>query len=67
MLRPSEMLPQAALSRDALPLDGRATLHSIVQIVNHGTAHRAETGLLLDRLGRSPGDLDYAYYCFEHP
>ena len=41
--------------------------HSIVQIVNHGTAHRAETGLLLDRLGRSPGDLDYSYYCFEHP
>ena len=41
--------------------------HSIVQIVNHGTAHRAETGLLFDRLGRSPGDLDYAYYCFEHP
>ena len=21
--------------------------------------------LLLDRLGRSPGDLDYSYYCFE--
>jgi uncharacterized damage-inducible protein DinB len=41
--------------------------HSITHIVNHGTAHRAETGLLLERLGRSPGDLDYAYYCFEHP
>ena len=46
---------------------GNGLAHSIVQIVNHGTAHRAETGLLLDRLGRSPGDLDYAYYCFEHP
>ena len=40
---------------------------SIVQMVNHGTAHRAETGLFLDRLERSPGDLDYSYYCFEHP
>ena len=40
---------------------------SIIHVVNHGTAHRAETGLLLERLGRSPGDLDYAYYCFEHP
>lgn len=41
--------------------------HSITHVVNHGTAHRAETGLLLERLGRSPGDLDYAYYCFENP
>ena len=41
--------------------------HSIMHVVNHGTAHRAETGLLLERLGRSPGDLDYIYYCFEHP
>jgi uncharacterized damage-inducible protein DinB len=40
--------------------------HSITHVVNHGTAHRAETGLLLERLGRSPGDLDYAYYCFEN-
>jgi uncharacterized damage-inducible protein DinB len=41
--------------------------YSIMHVVNHGTAHRAETGLLLERLGRSPGDLDYIYYCFEHP
>ena len=39
--------------------------HSITHVVNHGTAHRAETGLLLERLGRSPGDLDYSYYCLE--
>jgi len=38
---------------------------AITHVVNHGTAHRAETGLLLERLGRSPGDLDYAYYCRE--
>ncbi len=41
--------------------------HAITHVVNHGTAHRAETGLLLERLGRSPGDLDYSYFCFEHP
>ena len=40
--------------------------HAITHLVNHGTAHRAETGLLLERLGRSPGDLDYSYYCLEH-
>src|SRR5262245_57340252 len=41
--------------------------HAITHVVNHGTAHRAETGLLLERLGRSPGDLDYLFYCFQHP
>ena len=40
---------------------------AITHVVNHGTAHRAETGLLLERLGRSPGDLDYIFYCSEHP
>jgi uncharacterized damage-inducible protein DinB len=39
--------------------------HTITHLVNHGTAHRAETGLLLERLGRSPGDLDYSHYCLE--
>lgn len=34
----------------------------IVHLVNHGTHHRAETGLLLDRIGRSPGDLDYLLF-----
>jgi uncharacterized damage-inducible protein DinB len=40
---------------------------AITHLVNHGTAHRAESGLLLEQLGRSPGDLDYSRYCFEHP
>ena len=34
----------------------------IVHLVNHGTHHRAETGLLLERIGRSPGDLDYILF-----
>ena len=44
------------------PLD-----QTIIHVVNHGTAHRAETGLLLERLGRSPGDLDYVLFCRLHP
>jgi len=38
---------------------------AITHVVTHGTAHRAETGLLLERLGRSPGDLDFAHYVRE--
>ena len=45
-----------------IPLD-----QTIIHVVNHGTAHRAETGLLLERLGRSPGDLDYVLFCRLHP
>lgn len=37
--------------------------HLVTHVVNHGTHHRAETGMLLERLGRSPGDMDYMYYC----
>ena len=37
----------------------------ILHLANHGTAHRAETGLLLERLGRSPGDLDYTVFMNE--
>ena len=39
----------------------------VIHVVNHGTAHRAETGLLLERLGRSPGDLDYFLFIRDHP
>ena len=35
----------------------------ITHVINHGTHHRAETGMLLERIGRSPGDMDYVYYC----
>ena len=35
----------------------------ISHVVNHGTHHRAETGVLLERIGRSPGDMDYILYC----
>lgn len=37
--------------------------HLVAHVVNHGTAHRAETGMLLERIGRSPGDMDFVYFC----
>jgi uncharacterized damage-inducible protein DinB len=39
----------------------------VAHLVNHGTQHRAETGLLLERIGRSPGNLDYFYFVIERP
>lgn len=35
----------------------------VAHVVNHGTAHRAETGMLLERISRSPGDMDFVYFC----
>jgi uncharacterized damage-inducible protein DinB len=51
--------PRSGVPREQ-PLD-----QLVLHLVNHGTAHRAETGLLLERLGRSPGDLDYTIFLNE--
>ena len=65
----SEQAADAALRYQ----DSRGVTHQqplsrlIAHVVNHGTGHRAEAGLLLERLGRSPGDLDYSLYCRQHP
>jgi uncharacterized damage-inducible protein DinB len=34
----------------------------VSHLVNHGSHHRAEAGLMLASLGRSPGDMDYIYF-----
>ncbi len=37
----------------------------ISHLVNHGTHHRAETGIALATLGHSPGDPDLLYFMYE--
>ncbi len=39
----------------------------VLHVVNHGTQHRAEAGLVLERIGRSPGNVDYYEYALGHP
>lgn len=34
----------------------------ITHVVNHGTLHRGEAGMLLAAHGRSPGDIDFVYF-----
>jgi len=41
----------------------RGVWQILTHALNHGTHHRAETGLALARHGRSPGDLDFVYFC----
>ena len=34
----------------------------VIHVCNHSTHHRAECGMLLGKLGRSPGDMDFVYH-----
>ncbi len=49
-------------------VDSRGDAHArplwvlVMQVVNHGTHHRAETGLLLAAHGHSPGDMDFVLW-----
>lgn len=43
----------------------RALGQIITHAINHGTLHRGETGMLLAKLGHSPGDLDLIYFVDE--
>ncbi len=38
----------------------------LAHVVNHGTQHRAEAGVVLDNYGQSPGDLDLILYFREN-
>lgn len=44
----------------------RIVWHILMQVLNHGTHHRAEVGLLLAGRGHSPGDMDFILYSIEH-
>jgi uncharacterized damage-inducible protein DinB len=37
----------------------------ITHVVNHGTLHRGEAGVMLAAHGRSPGDLDFVFFVLQ--
>lgn len=49
----------------AVVFDGVPVWQMLVHVVNHGTQHRAEAGLLLTAEGHSPGELDLINYAEE--
>jgi uncharacterized damage-inducible protein DinB len=49
--------------RDWSGNESRAPLGRLItHVVNHGTLHRGEAGMLLAEHGHSPGDLDFVYW-----
>jgi uncharacterized damage-inducible protein DinB len=40
----------------------RTRWHCLVHLVNHGTQHRGEIGLVLGQMGYSPGSLDFIIF-----
>jgi len=64
-------LAPADLARDLSYVDTQGSAQSrpvwqtLLQVVNHGTHHRAETALLLTALGTPPRQLDYVFFEIE--
>ena len=44
-----------------------ATWQVLLQVVNHGTDHRAQLLRQLNDLGVKTSSQDYIFYCYEHP
>jgi uncharacterized damage-inducible protein DinB len=64
-------LDAAAVTRTVHYTDSDGDPHSlplwlvVTHVVNHGTFHRGETGMLLAAMDRSPGDMDLVYWALE--
>jgi uncharacterized damage-inducible protein DinB len=63
-----DVLGQEGLEKTLAYRDGAGTQRDrpvslvLAHLVNHGTYHRGEAGLMLTSLGASPGDLDLTYF-----